>query len=267
MNYRICSEEKEICATYRNVFFSFGYEEAVFDEITGNSGSLRLIGDFDDLKCKTVLFGENRSKCYAEAVAVGIEAGLAVGYPGIKVRVKCDSEEVSELIYLYGLDEYAEFESGEFSFEGLSGKNVLFTGNVVNGGVVCTYDLASGAAAMKGCAFGNTASRTVIYPEKDAEGIAYEISYTLRLYGCLAEMYTGNGSIEDCEKYASGKGASDIIRVFPDGKLQIKSLAENEITETDYETFVGYYEDDDHDEHNCGCGHDHHGHDCHCHEH
>ena len=33
MNYQFCAGEKEIYNTYWNVFSSFGYEEAIFDEI------------------------------------------------------------------------------------------------------------------------------------------------------------------------------------------------------------------------------------------
>lgn len=272
MNYRLCTGEKEIYNTYWNVFSTFGYEEAIFDinSLSGDEGVLRLFADTGELHCSTVLCGVKNAKGYAEAAAVCIEAALAVGYPDLKVKISCPDSEVSELLYLYSLDEYADFAEGEFTIEGFSGKNVIFTGSVKDNAVICTFDLEAGSNAMGNNMPGTSPSKTLIYAEKDAEGIAYEISYTLRLSGCLVVTYIGDGSIEDCEKEAIDSGASDIIRVFANGKLQIKNIADKEITETDYETFVGYYDDEDcgcshdHHDHDCDCGHDHHDHDCDC---
>lgn len=263
MNYQFCAGEKEIYNTYWNVFSSFGYEEAIFDEISDDGvETVRLLGENGVTECKTVILRGNNEKGCAEAVAVGIEAALAVGFPDFKVKVRCRNEKIEDLLYLYSLDEYTDFEEGDFSFEGKSGETVIFKGCIENGAIVCTYDLKAGCKAMGSYKY--EASKTVVFAEKDADGIAYEISYTLRLSGCLVVMYIGCGNIEDCEKESVKTGVSDIIRVFSDGKIQIKNLADNEITETDYETFVGYYDEDEHEHHDCGCGHEHHGHDCDC---
>lgn len=111
-----------------------------------------------------------------------------------------------------------------------------------------------------------TPSSSLIYSEHNAEGLGYDLAYSLRVNGCLVEMYIAEGSHLEAEDYAKSTGSSAVLRVFPDGKLQIKDLAKNEITQTDVATFLGYYDEAEDD---CGCGHDHdHGHhhgcDCGC---
>ena len=112
-------------------------------------------------------------------------------------------------------------------------------------------------------------SASLVYAEKDAEGIGYDIAYNLRVNGCLVEMYIGNGDYKDAEEYSKSKNIGAMLRVFPDGKLMINDFAKHEIIETTANEFLGYYDDDmmfehphDHDC-DCGCGHDHH-HDHHC---
>lgn len=112
-------------------------------------------------------------------------------------------------------------------------------------------------------------SASLVYAEKDAEGIGYDIAYNLRVNGCLVEMYIGEGTYKDAEEYSKKKNIGAMLRVFPDGKLMINDFTKHEIIETTANEFLGYYEDDlmfGHD-HDCDCGHEHH-HDCGCgHEH
>lgn len=112
-------------------------------------------------------------------------------------------------------------------------------------------------------------SASLVYAEKDAEGIGYDIAYNLRVNGCLVEMYIGEGTYKDAEEYSKKKNIGAMLRVFPDGKLMINDFVKHEIIETTANEFLGYYEDDlmfGHD-HDCDCGHEHH-HDCGCgHEH
>ena len=268
MNYTICSNENEILSTVWNVYASFGYVEACEGgECTADNGMIsRLFFGNSAKECRAVMCGQMSAKAISEVVASAIEAALAVGFPDYTIEVRTNDAKVSELIYLYSLDEYASFSEGEFSLCAKSGENVIMKGEIKDGDVICTYDLHAAATAMHDSPLAQIPSKTVIYAEKNAEGIAYEISYTLRLMGCMAEGDVKSDSIEQSDKYALSCGASDLIRVFPDGKLQIKSLADGEITETDYETFVGYYDDGGDD---CGCGEHHHhdeGCDCgHCH--
>lgn len=113
-------------------------------------------------------------------------------------------------------------------------------------------------------------SSSLVFAEKNAEGIGYDLAYNLRVNGCLVEMYIGDGDYKDAEKYAMNTDTGCMLRVFPNGKLQIKDFTKQEIIETTANEFLGYYEDDCYDE-DCGCGHHHdehhdghHHHDCDC---
>ena len=114
---------------------------------------------------------------------------------------------------------------------------------------------------------------SLVYAEKNAEGIAYDIAYTLRQYGIMVEQYINGGNIEDAEKYARELGRDSVIRVFPDAKVQVMEFSNDEIVETTAEDFINFYgeEEHDHDHGECDCGHHHeHGESCDCghhHEH
>ena len=110
-------------------------------------------------------------------------------------------------------------------------------------------------------------SSSLIFAEYNAEGLGYELAYNLRVNGCLVEYYIGDGDYKEAEKYALSTDNGCMLRVFPDGKLQIKDFAKNEITETTVNEFLGYYAEDEHHEHHhdCDCGHHHdHDHECTC---
>ena len=114
---------------------------------------------------------------------------------------------------------------------------------------------------------------SLVYAEKNAEGIAYDIAYTLRQYGIMVEQYINGGNIDDAERYARELGRDSVIRVFPDAKVQVMEFSNNEIVETTAEDFINFYgeEEHDHDHGECDCGHHHeHGESCDCghhHEH
>ena len=48
-------------------------------------------------------------------------------------------------------------------------------------------------------------SASLVFAEKNAEGIAYDIAYNLRVNGCLVEMYIGDGDYKAAEEYSKGK--------------------------------------------------------------
>lgn len=275
MKYRICTQEREIASSIWNVLASFGYNEAViggeinkdgFDKVT------RLAVD-DGSSYTALLGGAPGAKGMAELAAAAVEVALAIGFPEFSLEITCP-EKTGELLSLYGLEEWINVKRGDFEFRGISCGRKLFSGTDEDGVLKCVFDLKECAASDTGLV--NTSpSQIVVYAEKNGEGIAYEISYTLRLSGCLVVNYLGDGDIEACERSAAEEGAASIIRVFPDGKIQIKEMSDGSVTETDYETFVGYYDDSqehfhdddcccDHDhehDHDCGCGHNHeHGH-------
>lgn len=116
-------------------------------------------------------------------------------------------------------------------------------------------------------------SASLIFAEDNAEGISYDLAVNLRINGCLVEEYIDNSDYRTAEKYAVSCGMGCMLRVFADGKLMIKDLAKNEITETTVDDFLGYYDEEDEygsfqeHEQECSCGHKH-SHGCGCeHEH
>lgn len=258
MEYKICLREKDIMSMMWNVFASFGYKDAI--EIPGEDktaeGILRIAID-DGLSCRVMLCNCINPKAMAEVAAMSIEAAEAVEFPDFLLKISCP-EEVRNLMYLYSLEEYCEFSEGEFSFCGMSGDVKIFEGGVLSCAVFCTFDLDACAKSAEESATGVAVPETLIYTENNAEGIGYEIAYTMRLSGCLATSYVSGGTIEECEAYAKTRRIESIIRVFADGKIQIKECATGVVTETDYNTFVGYYEEDEHHHgHDCDCGHCH----------
>lgn len=108
----------------------------------------------------------------------------------------------------------------------------------------------------------STPAASLLFAEKNADGLAYDLAYNLRVNGCLVEGYVGGGDYKAAEAYARKSGAGCMLRVFSDGKLMINDFDKQEITETSVQEFLGYYADDFDDD--CGCGHDHHDHDCDC---
>ena len=262
MEYKICSREKDIMSIMWNVFASFGYKDAVGvggkDETA--EGMARYAVD-EGLSCKVLLCNCINCKAMAEVAAMSIEAAEAVEFPDFSLKISCP-DEVKELLYLYSLDEYCKFTEGEYSFVGMSGDTKIFEGGVSNCEVYCSFDLVHCAKVMGDSVVGANVPETVVFAEEGADGIAYEIAYTMRLSGCLATSYLSGGTIGECEAFSKANGAESIIRVFADGKIQIKDFVTGTVTETDYETFVGYYEEDEHEHehhhhHDCDCGHCH----------
>lgn len=97
-------------------------------------------------------------------------------------------------------------------------------------------------------------SASLIFAEPDAEGIAYDVAYNLRVNGCLVEMYIGGGNYPDAEEYAKTKDIGAMLRVFPDGKLIINDLTKREVSETTANEFLGYYDNAMFGDDGCGCG-------------
>jgi len=259
MSYKVCTQERELASIIWSVIGTFGYVEAVFsDEENKTSKLSRLAVDQGD-SYTAIIEDCNNSKAMAELAAVAVEVALAVGFPKFNMKVSCSSE-VAELLYLYGLDDYMDIENGEFAFVGFSGRNEIFR-SCTDNALKCVFNLTVGAEAI-GVDEHPAFSETVVFAEPGAEGIAYEVAYTMRLSGCLVKNYLGDGTIEECEKYAVEDGISAVIRVHKNGKIQIKEMADGSITETDYNTFANYYSDE---EEECDCGHDHHHHEgCSC---
>lgn len=200
---------------------------------------------------------------------------------------------IYELLCLYGLEDYVSIDLGMLQ------SIDYYTGSIFKcythgvGFPICAggrYDTLMEKFGEKegavGVAFGinrlisalgkkeqKEIEGSLVYAEKNAEGIAYDIAYTLRQYGIMVEQYINGGNIDDAERYARELGRDSVIRVFPDAKVQVMEFSNNEIVETTAEDFINFYgeEEHDHDHGECDCGHHHeHGESCDCghhHEH
>lgn len=80
---------------------------------------------------------------------------------------------------------------------------------------------------------------TLVFAQEGADGLAYELISSLRINGCLCEMYLGD-SFPSSLEYAKGTDNTCILRVFADKKLMIYDLDHDETIETDLDTFMGY---------------------------
>ena len=85
----------------------------------------------------------------------------------------------------------------------------------------------------------NIVASTLVVAEKNADGLAYDLAYNLRVNGCLTEMYIGDG-FDGAEDYAKMTNNTCILRVFADKKLMIYDLDRGEVIETDTDAFMGY---------------------------
>ena len=216
------------------------------------------------------LFGGNEifEKTYAE----GLNETSKIALDNLK--------RIYELLCLYGFEKYVSIDLG--MLESID----YYTGTIFKcythgvGFPICAggrYDNLMGQFGSPkgavGAAIGvnrllsvladrdtHSIGASLVFAEKNAEGIGYDIAYNLRVNGCLVEMYIGGGDYADAEEYAKSRNISAMLRVFPDGKLIIKDFAREQETETTANEFLGY---NDSDECDCDCGHEHH-HDCGC---
>lgn len=97
--------------------------------------------------------------------------------------------------------------------------------------------------AVKGKGLGSRPGSTLVFAEPNADGIAYEVAYGLRVNGCLVEMYIGDGDFKDAKKYAKLTKQECILRTYPDGRLKIVDLMQNTEIDTTVNEFLGYSED------------------------
>lgn len=187
---------------------------------------------------------------------------------------------IYELLCLYGLEDYVSIDLGMLQ------SIDYYTGSIFKcythgvGFPICAggrYDTLMEKFGKKegavGVAFGinriisalgngqeNDIDGSLVFAEKNAEGIAYDISYTLRQYGVLVEQYIGDGDILEAEEYAKMLGRDSLIRVFADARVQVKEFKTDEIVETTAEEFINFYGENEHEhEHDgeCSCGHCH----------
>lgn len=168
---------------------------------------------------------------------------------------------IYDLLALYGFEQYVSLDLGMLqSIDYYTGsifkcytRGVGFP--IAAGG---RYDnLMGGFGAPKGavgCALGinrimqlytgssDEVASTLVFAEKNADGLAYDTAYNLRVNGCLTEMYIGSDFTE-AEKYARNTNNTCILRVYPDGELLIYDLDKEDVIRTTVTEFLGYGED------------------------
>lgn len=166
--------------------------------------------------------------------------------------------EIYELLTLYGFEKYISLDLGMLqSIDYYTGSIFkCYTSGVgfpiAAGG---RYDNLMGEFGEKkgavGCAMGinrimrvykgvpEMPASTLVYAENNADGIAYDLAYNLRVNGCLTEMYIGD-EFGDAEAYAKQTNNTCILRVCSDGKLIIYDLEKGEAIETRTDVFMGY---------------------------
>lgn len=81
---------------------------------------------------------------------------------------------------------------------------------------------------------------TLVFAEDNAQGLAYDTAYNLRMSGCLTEMYIDDGGFEKAREYASKTNNTCILRIYGNGKLVIYDLERNEEIETTVNEFLSY---------------------------
>lgn len=264
---KVSDKKRDIQDTIWSVLTSFGYcevenNEGFFEEAKKEKGKYCY---FDKNIIGAVNSGKMTPEARAEAAAMCIEAAVAAGVDGFSAVIF--DEEAEELLELFGLEEIIETGTGKNGFL-LEKADVEFAwGKWENGISEITFDVQKlmDVLIMSGMDMSPLSlSASMIFAEKNAEGVAYEVAYNLRINGCIVEYYTEGGDIDAACEYAKSKGISCIIRAFCEGKLLIKDFVKEEITETSLADFLGYY--DDEEECDCGCGHEHHhGENCGCH--
>lgn len=227
------------------------------------------------------LIGANTAAAYAEPIAASAEALFALGIDDFKIKIGSntfkDLSEIYNLLVLYGFEKFPEIDMGMIGDDRYTDMFFeIYIGDtpVCRGGIRCENGVKSAGAVFDTGRLltyyrGNeeAVSGTLIFPEENAEGIAYDIAYNLRVNGCLVEGYVGEGGYKDAEEYAKSSNAGCMIRAFADGRLLIKDFKRNEITETTINEFIDYYDgcDDDCGHHHDDCDCHHHGDDCGCH--
>ncbi len=254
-----CGKKRDIIDSMWSVFTSFGFYEVEKEE-----GTKYCIFDKDTCTCVNKL---STVKAQAEAAAVCIEAAIANGLDNFEVIV--GDKKVFDLLTLFGFEKLIKLNSEITGFS-VACKDIEFAKGVFEENhSECRFDIKKFIISLEGEGVDmsdSDVSESLIFAEKNAEGIAYDIAYSLRVNGCIVEFFNEDTDISAAEKYADEKKMSCILRAYPDGRLLMKDLIKNEITETTAQDFLGFYDEEE----ECDCGHEHHHHhgedcDCGCH--
>ncbi len=171
-------------------------------------------------------------------------------------------KQIHRLLCLYGLEEFISLDLGMLqSIDYYTGsifkcytRGVGFP--IAAGGrydeLMSMFGTPKGAV---GCAIGinrimevysssvDAFPSTLVYAERNAEGLAYDLASDLRINGCLTELYIGGGAIGDALAYASETGSVCVMKVSANGGLVIYDLERDDIIETTVDDFRGARDD------------------------
>ena len=199
------------------------------------------------------------TKARADAVAACIETAFAVGADEFFVTIS--DKAVFNLLDLFGFIKILRFDESKKDEFFLSSNGTDFVrGTFTETKTIARLDIEKLIKASENSEVlsHEPVSKSLVFAEKDAEGVAYDICYNLRVNGCIVEMYCKDGDINEATEYAEKEPASAIIRCFKDGCIEIKDMIKNEIIKTTVSDFLGYYEDScEHHGEDCDCGHNH----------
>jgi len=254
---KYCGKRKEIEDSIWSVYTSFGFIEVENNEELKNFNDSGKLCYFENGKCIAEKKGRSSIIDIAESAALCVEASIANGLDDFIIEV--ENKDVFEYLTLFGFEKMIKLNSEINGFRAISDK-VCYSYYEEGKCIIETY-LFMEALKNAGIDMSDIGvDASLIFAEKNAEGVAYDIAYNLRVNGCIIEYYTEDENIENACIYAEKKGITCILRAYPDGVLQIKDMIKNEITETTISEFLGYYEEEE----ECSCGHDHGHHDCSC---
>lgn len=90
----------------------------------------------------------------------------------------------------------------------------------------------------------NNVPSTLVFSEDGADAVAYETACSLRINGCLTEMYIGDGDFNEALEYAKATNNTCILRAYGNGRLVIYDLERDDTIETTVNEFLGYGEAD-----------------------
>ena len=247
---KYCGKKKEIEDSIWSVYTSFGFIEVENDQEYKNFNETGKFCYFEDGKCIAEKKGKINKIDIAESAALSVETSIANGLDDFTVEV--EDKEVFETLTLFGFEKMIKLNSEVKGFK-LVSDGICYSYYDEGKCVIETYSFME---ALKNAGIDMSdisVEASLIFAEKNAEGLGYDVAYNLRVNGCIVEYYTGDNNIENACNYAEKKGISCILRAYPDGILQIKDMIKNEITETTVSDFLGYYEEEE----GCSCGHNH----------
>ncbi len=85
---------------------------------------------------------------------------------------------------------------------------------------------------------------STVFAEAGAEGMAYDLSYTLRFNGCIVDSVLDETNVSAAREAARAKGRSAFLQVCRDGRLIIDDFIKNTVTESTVEEFLNLEKED-----------------------